>query len=488
MATYMLESQYYARSCTTPPDIMYAFYVTDLTALSANETWAPMYNMVVQEYTYGSCGYNIVLSKNCCYQTLDIELSEGYNSAMPTVIGDNIYQAMPVSAINIPYCAIESASQNSLFGYTHIFVSANGKCIANQFTCTRNQLTVYEPGSNCIGTNYTIPITNTKTLSTGNELLPSNAVWLLKTAVPTQDFSWVAYTPSKLLVTNSGMFGAYSFMMYGFCLVLTLYLVLESTLNIVKFPALVQTRLAFFSSINWVLFIIFKFIFVTYPFPNLMLMSLESEFMAVALNFATFAAMFNPYLMLAVMLGIKRKLKIWCIVMIIIAHLVLAGSNYFYYFREFPNEFNLIQANWNQLFIVYVFFLFLWNLVPQVFIAIKILFPAKEVDFRAKMQELHAVDPNFYRYVIMDILVFILYTVLYYLMNMTEILLNDYLYQAMFCYQDFFFLAHNLISIQVAKIVKKAFTNKGTAGESITRQFDFDEDDEEQKVSEMNDI
>ncbi|KAJ3276009.1 hypothetical protein HDV01_006179 [Terramyces sp. JEL0728] len=482
MSTYMLESQYYAKSCSAAPDIMYAFTVSDLSASSSNETWAPMYEMVIQEYPYGSCGYNIVLSKNCCYQSLDTVFSQGYNSALPTIIDDNIYDAMPDSVNNIPYCALEATAADSLFGYTHIFINSNGRCVANQFVCTSSKLAIFEAGSNCQGNNFTLPITKTKSVSVDNDLLASNTVWLLKTGVAQQAFSWVAYTPSRYLITNTGMFGAYSFMTYGFCLVLTLYLVLESTLAILKFPKLLQPRLTLFSSINWTLFIIFKFIFVSYPFPDIMLMAFESEFMSATLNFATFAAIFNPFNMLSVMLGLKRRLKIPAILFIITIHVILAGSNYFYYFRQFPNDWTLLVANWGQLFIIYVLFLFIWNLFPQIFIAIKILFPSKSVDFRSQMQQLHQVDPHFFRYVLLDVLVFIVYAILYYVMNLTEMLLNDYIYQAMYCYQDLLFLSHNLISIQVAQIVKKAFTNKGTAGESMTRQLG-DEDEIEDEMS-----
>lgn len=475
--SYLLESQYYKKSCSSSPDIMYGFTVSDLQASYANETWAPMYEMVVQEYYYQSCGFDIGLTSNCCYQSLDLNLSKNFQSAIPFVITDSIFDSMQKSTNNVSYCALEALSSSSLYGYTHIFVKANGKCISNQFQCTASHFTIFSPDSDCHGSNYTFPISQTKSITPNSELLPSNTLYLYKNTTGTQSFSWVAYTPSKLLITTTGMPGAYSFMAYGASFVISLYLILESSIAVSKNPKLLQPRLTLFSSINWALFIIFKFIFITYPFPDIMLMALESEFMSVCQNFATLAAAINPFHMLVVILQVKKIYQYIIIIVLLAIHFVLAGSNYFYYYRQFPNEWTLAIGAWGNYFVGYVFFLFIWNLFPQAFIAMKILFPSKSTSLKMKLKQLHLVDQNFYLYALMDILLFMAYTILYYIMNFTEILKNDYLYQAMYPYQDLMFLSHNLISIQVSQIVKKAFSNKSMQGESKTPHFPDEDSD-----------
>jgi hypothetical protein len=198
-------SQWYnSHSCRGYPQSMHVFYTADLTDCQQpeTETWPSMYKTYCPVYPYDFCGnVNVDFApKQCCVDSLDVELSDGYTSAvMVEIENEELILSYALKECNGgTFCSIKPISSSDALGYHSVYLLNDGSCHDSQLKCSGNSLMVY-PEAECQGTPVVYSLNSSSAIA--QDLVLGNITASIVTFNQgTSSIGWVTGLPSEKLI------------------------------------------------------------------------------------------------------------------------------------------------------------------------------------------------------------------------------------------------------------------------------------------------
>ncbi|KAJ3359806.1 hypothetical protein HDU91_004796 [Kappamyces sp. JEL0680] len=127
------------------------------------------------------------------------------------------------------------------------------------------------------------------------------------------------------------------------------------------------------SQIIWLLWVIAKTVYYYTIFADVNSFALYSEVMSFVFNLATLSTVLNSAMFL--LKFTNRKSVIWKFIIyssLILLNLVFSGALYVDYFR-FVGSYQSTVKQWNQLSIIWITIMFLYNMLPSIVVTVELL-------------------------------------------------------------------------------------------------------------------
>ena len=351
---------------------MRLFTVNDLESYtpSQDEMWTPTYSFITGEFVIGQCGCaNVEIPSQCCYNSLDLEASSGVESAYEIAVDDmELYDAIPVSALNQQYCQINSLDLNALWGYQSLYVYSIEQCI-DQTRCFPNGTLGIYTDVDCqeLETSLIQPISYNSTT------LGVVAFDWIVIDQGTAKTSWITNTPSNLLIPSyKAPIEVISLISYiisalGCIISFVRQLILWSTSRTNS-----KVDITFFiMNICWLVYIPLRFGFWACVFNDLLSMAFYYQIMYTLLAFSTYmTTVFTTKYFLDAIFLLNSRQKMLIYVILFIFHFSLAGCWYFSFYSSLPSVYpalNEFLNNWLKSSSYWILIMFLYNIVPLTF-------------------------------------------------------------------------------------------------------------------------
>lgn len=470
-AALVLESQYLSSKCSGHPDVMYAFTVSDTSAYApgVNETWAPMYAFTVNEYSIGLCGNLIVPSTNgCCYNSLDLTASNGYQSATMDIIPDDqqaqISGIVPFETNGAVYCHLAAQASNAsstLLGYSQVFVNSNDVCIDGQFKCSSiGLLEVYAGSRNCSGIPEKLQLSQltrnyqTKTMGniTGSLLTFSGA---------SRIFAWEAYTPSTLLVPSfQDPSEIISLVCFIIAIIVALIMVVQTAFRLLPFKGWIMAT--FISQVLWLVWVSMRLAYWMKIFVSLFELAVWVEIIFAMLAFTTLLTTLITSKFIATVLvnHMKNYYQLVIYFVPVILHVCLAGSYYIIYYAIYSQtgisvEYSMQIRQWTTYFIYWIWSMLIWNCTPPILVALRLVNRGDDsLTLGQKISKLHSIDSTLLISLVFQLFIFISFFVLGFIRTQTAILGSDRAYVACQGFEAILLVLHSAMCVRVAQTVK----------------------------------
>ncbi|KAI8906253.1 hypothetical protein EDD86DRAFT_248549 [Gorgonomyces haynaldii] len=355
ISTQWLEST----DCQGPPS---SIYYTSLNN--------PFVDFVQQEYSIGYCG-NLWFpeDKRCCYQSLDMGLSNGVQSGSHFESDFNL-KSLPKDANGFQYCLVEGLP---LFdGYEKLYLLANGLCVDDKYSCSQSTLYIHN-GTGCSHTVARYPIPS---LNITNDL--GNAYVSLSNLESGENtFVWVSMTPSTFLIPDFKSLGGFEttvLVLYCIAFILSPATVIIYAIKYYKTQSsLIRFKLLL--SVFWLLLLIAKFIYWTVSFDWY---AIYSEIMCALFGLATLSTSINTAFFINKFAGFTRDWYATVNLAVLISiHIIFAGAWYLDYWRCVTNPWQSFVTQWNTLTLYWILFMFLYDLSPFYITAQQLLWKIK---------------------------------------------------------------------------------------------------------------
>ncbi|KAI8896339.1 hypothetical protein BC833DRAFT_597884 [Globomyces pollinis-pini] len=367
------ESQWsLSNNCQGSPTSIYFFNINDTKDFKPNKEndWPTFYEFTALEYTIGFCGNLIPKNyNNCCYSSLDINLSKHYHSGSPFLYENdsNINQLIPNSINNQKYCKILPNHHTMLKTFHSIYFIADQSCIDDYFKCSDTGLFSIYTDKNCQGNVYSKLLTNT--ISNYTDDFGNYDGELMTITNGTRKFIWTAFTPSAYLIPNTNSIWD---VLNQICMVSTiLWFVLGLIFTIGKYlkQSNIFSLLLIFTQIIWIVDASLWLYYINQNFSLLDLVYLTQQIDGILFGLCTLStvyitayqlARFNiPYCPVAV-------IKPICVVLFLL-HVLLFGGNYF----QFCANNNIVTCidktfmfQWRSLSTFWIALMFIWDVIP----------------------------------------------------------------------------------------------------------------------------
>ncbi|KAI8903574.1 hypothetical protein EDD86DRAFT_250287 [Gorgonomyces haynaldii] len=310
----------------------------------------PYYDFVVQEYGMGTCGnYYEPESLHCCYASLDLDGSKGVQS------GSHYLQNV-LPRMNANYCWIMS---NNFDGYQQLMILPN-KCVDGKYKCTLGPsvLNVYD-GNGCTQPLETHPLDASVHHSRYGDF-----TWNVSYLTGQNYYIWVSQTPSTVLVPNLSRLTPPEILAVPLYIGALLIGLWTCYVFISKY---IKTKSSFMFSkmiqqIMWTVWLVAKFFYWTTVFSTTEGFAIYSQIMNAAFNIATLqtilgsAAFVNKYYKWKNPLLPKINYGL-----LIFAHLVLTGENYF---DNMPNPMQNLLITWRSFAPFWILVLYVYDVIP----------------------------------------------------------------------------------------------------------------------------
>ena len=374
-AEIILESSFLQTNCLGPPQVMYAFNISDLTSAepAQGEVWPPMYSLISQYFVYGTCGCLFVEPRgSCCYRIVGDALGKYHSGASQLI--DSVQKAspgIPKTVNGKQYCYLLPDSTNTgVFGYQSAYYLADGSCV-DQVQCLPDGQLVLFSDSECTKVGESFSLTNQPALLSSN--LTGNVLAQLLTV---QDasiwFSFVTSTPGRLVTPEfNHPANIMSLLAYLTCVVLTIGNMVNGTKKFIQR----KKNMDAFIVVNmflWLLATIFNFCFWVLTFSDVQTMGIFSEIRSLSYNLASLTSLYIGSLMLQVAVR-NFWYRVGIYIVLGVLHLVLAGEYYIDYFTA-DNYANLAIADfatqWYTLYPFWICVMLLFNAIPSVYTVI----------------------------------------------------------------------------------------------------------------------
>ncbi|KAI8897462.1 hypothetical protein BC833DRAFT_658563 [Globomyces pollinis-pini] len=389
-STKVLQSQWYdVMDCSGPPNAMYLFNMSSVTAYTPTEgeTWAEFYTYL--ESPIGYCGNkDSELYDSCCSASIYPKKTNNWASGSPTIVDDNLstYESVIFSgAAGQTYCSIQPIDGSLFKGFLDVMILGNDLCIDQYYKCsTDGEFKVY-PNTTCTGEAIKYSLSTKPTNITDN----TNGMFtgeLRKYNSGTISQKWITYFPSSDLVPlnpnpNPNISWDYwsiiqmliSLSLYSIGFLFAVYQYVK-----VKKPFMVFW---FMNQGYWMV------LSILYLWNECKIYDQISEYnLHVAINNALYglatlsSVSLTTYQLYSIKLAfIPRWTVIPVCVLLVSLHILFSGAVYTGYCNVpsfYDNEFcnSDFRQSWRSLNYWWVLVMFLWNIIPTTIIVYYIVF------------------------------------------------------------------------------------------------------------------
>ncbi|KAJ3319841.1 hypothetical protein HDV06_005891 [Boothiomyces sp. JEL0866] len=406
--------------CNLAPTVMYQFSRLSTTLYQ---------EISFEQYSLSSCGNNVFpMNEGCCFSNLDRHYISGFSSVVQRkqfVDKPNF----PASANGAAYCHLKQANENSLFGYSEIWVLSDSTCIDSFFKCSDKGEFQYFQQPGCTGTANSALLQNS--LQNFNLESMGNITGELVTITNGLEvYTWTAYIPSAMLVLNyQSQMECVALFCYIFAMVVSFAVLVYFVLKFVRTRSLYLTVVVI-SQILWLLWIIldFSYLNIVFPASPSALAQQYAELRGCIFNFAAITTVLNTANFIIGFQPITENyIKMAIYGAIVILHLILAGGNYFtYWYLSYGN--GSFWQKWIHLVPLWTVLMFIFNTVPSFAIAIPLV---KNSEYLRKMstfsaiRKLLVIDKKFASLVLLQSANTVSVLVFYYIQQFTESLGSD---------------------------------------------------------------
>jgi hypothetical protein len=454
-----------SHECEGFPNSIHVFAVADPESCDqpVDEAWPPFYTAYCPAYPYDFCGnlHGDMLPKQCCVDSLDLAISDGYESGVMAEAVDptSILSFASSKANGGLYCHLHAQATTDLFGYRDVYVLNDGSC--NESIRFHSNLTMeLYSEKDCSGT-----ITLSECAPISRQLqVPLHGNITVRSVVfdkGTVETGWIMPLPTALLVP-AFRYGWEFIALIGFVVstVCFTYCVYYAFLKYKKNQTW-TTRWMILSNVLLLLWISLRIAYVYTVFPDFDSVRATSRAEKTTLNIATLTVAFYTSSFLS---GVTKLQWIWKIGMnalIVFCHFLFAGQVYLSIFME--TDLGSFMDAWSYYVFYWFLFLFVFDLVPILVIVWRI---TEGYNQRATLLWTNG------RYVVIGLLLQIVNTLTYYVLvyvkDYTSILGSDYIYIAFACLRATILAIHSLLNtflIEQVRCLIDSFKNSiGTLG------------------------
>ncbi|KAJ3273966.1 hypothetical protein HDV01_003636 [Terramyces sp. JEL0728] len=440
--------------CDAPPNVMYSF--TGITN--------SLYNQTINDNNLNTCGNNLVsMNGGCCFSTIDTSYFSGYSSLVqraPFTDKSNF----PVAANGASYCHIQQNSLQSLYGYSDIWILADGSCIDNLYSCRPTGEFDYYSQTGCTGQPSSLQLdTNTSSFSFAD--MGNIKGEFMVVGDGSESYRWTAYIPSSLLDFKYQVpMEIIALICYITAIVISI-MVLLYFINKYNQTKSSYMRIVVVSQTLWSIWLLLDFLYLNIKFqPNNNSPQIYAEIKAVIFNLASLTTVLNTanfIIGFRVLTGFSTEIVLYSTILLL--HLLFAGGNYFtIYFLTTAN--GSVWQKWIQLAPFWSLLMFAFNTLPAFSIAVSII---QTVEAKLQLSTLQATkrlllnDKTFTGLVFCQALNAIFITSLYYIQLFTQIPGSDRNYLAMFGVFGLVYALHagiNCLFIEHIRLVLKSKT------------------------------
>ncbi|KAJ2987978.1 hypothetical protein HDV02_005870 [Globomyces sp. JEL0801] len=465
--------------CTTSPNIMYVFDVADPFSDTQpdDETWPPFYAFAVTENPLGVCGNAPVeLLYSCCVQSLDLTVSDNYQSgAALEPAGNESQNPTDYYASGGTYCAVSGESSSNL-GYQAIFILDDNDC-ASHFKCSANQLSIY-PELHCKG-EPTIYDIYENSVPIEDLTYGALSIRLIQGTKEHIQISWVSLLPSTNQVPNTSSVWDY---LQHICSAISLI----GGIGISSYVYFAKVRkshtsymkLLLLTTVIWIIHDVLNIIYAYAKFPSIEFQYIFIEILWIFHNLATGFNVYQTtvFLFLVKIPRPKKKTKKIVIVILVLLHLVFAGSNFFGYCwnanAAICIPYTFLQS-WLALYQYWILIMFLWNTIPTTYIVI-MFFYTSTASWKSSTKELYNSDKFFLFLLLQQFCIGVLYFSVSFLQTSTIILGTDRAWNTSLGIQMCLITLHSITNIillqRMGKIVKGSNATDTTSNANASRR------------------
>ncbi|KAJ3251986.1 hypothetical protein HK103_001899 [Boothiomyces macroporosus] len=455
-ADRLIEGGYFGRDCTGPPDTMYVFdtnYTFAYTSYSQDlaETWPPFYKFHANEAAVGDTGLvGIPLTGKTCIVTTNYLLSRPYWSGYTLFYNDtNQSENVPVAAEGAIYCYLRSndfGNRNNLNGYLAAYFKTNDKiCYDDHYRCFENGTFEYYTLDGCTGIAETLQMNSS--LNKLVSLYLGNISSQLYTANHGKiQFSWLFAIPVEQLVPKFDIPTDYLALgLYIISIGLGLYGVINALISATSSKGILPSHIVKVVDV----------IYWSLPVENFTIIAWLYEWLSVVSGLASFTTCFlTSFLVSEVLCYNHRELSriISCVCLVII-HLAFYGSSYFNYFIDEQND-PIVQPLliWHNYTVYWIYFLFFYNTLIPILAAKKFL---ALKDIRKKLK-VNLIDPKLKYYIICQVLAFMLYAIVFYMIRYTSCFYSDFIVLDIRAVYTFSLAVQTLMTSRMYVTIRKA--------------------------------
>ncbi|KAJ3320684.1 hypothetical protein HDV06_005092 [Boothiomyces sp. JEL0866] len=222
----LVENQFFAPYCQTPPDTIYVFNISNPYSYNSNgnETWPSFFKFHFHDFTVGDTDncYVPIEGTACTVSLLDTYYKSGSTSWY-----QDLDEIVPKSANNNSYCKLKSNDEHSLYGYFMIlFHAQEGTCYDGFYACENYKLVVYNDYG-CKGNTTSINMEISRDIN--SDILGNVNVEYKTFSNASMVYGWTQYSPVSALVPHFHIIFDYiGAVMYSLAIVLALYCPIKS--------------------------------------------------------------------------------------------------------------------------------------------------------------------------------------------------------------------------------------------------------------------
>ncbi|KAI8894500.1 hypothetical protein BC833DRAFT_604640 [Globomyces pollinis-pini] len=361
-------------NCVGSPNVMYIFNVTDLNSPkpNINESWPVFYSFTLTECSVFICSsLEVPLKDNCCISSLDLSLSEQYQSGTAAELKE--VNPLQMYANDGTYCVITKTTlhhNSSNFRYNEMFILNDNHCVEH-FKCLQNKTLMIYDQNQCQGSFELFSLKATPILINSRGLSGSVQVSYQTGTNDTNKISWIASIPSTNSIPNTNsIWDIIQHLCFSVILISDLALIVYVYFYLYRVTQTNYMKLLMLLSIIW---LVSDTLNCVYAYSVISSIQQQYQIIQTLWTFHNLATLLNVFQTTFFIFNIVipnefNLLKAIIIISIVILQLVLAGSKYIGYCWQpyvtfcttyFPN-----YLDWIGYVQYWILFVFIWDIVP----------------------------------------------------------------------------------------------------------------------------
>ncbi|KAI8895344.1 hypothetical protein BC833DRAFT_601596 [Globomyces pollinis-pini] len=387
MSSLVVESHWNLDNCVGVPANIYLFNVVDIYAYETtqyNETWPEFYQMAVYSTPLDWCGLiqDGVKPNECCRNSLDLTQSVYQSSIFGYLEEYRVEDFVTKSSIAASYCHFKALSNDSLSGYSEIYI--NDQTCANHISCNGSEFQVYE-SSDCSGDiveKYSIDKLETQIYSfTLGDILYRK----YQLDVGAAKVKWVSYLPGGNLVPDLKTFsGITEAILMGLTIFGDIVLILNSIYEFKKIRT-IEKLMALMTQVLFLIYIILRMIydFTIYDTMDAIYqMFLTNSISSICFSVGSFMLAIIPINIVIKVFGYQK----WCYLIylgLFLIHVALRGTSYLIYWylvydiRYVDGFYTFFETYWLPLSPIWTILVILITYFPIILLLKNVLLKTK---------------------------------------------------------------------------------------------------------------
>ncbi|KAI8892748.1 hypothetical protein BC833DRAFT_662157 [Globomyces pollinis-pini] len=409
--------------CDGPPTVVYYFENTDIESYDNGNDTVP--NTYYYSKTGGYCGNYMELTfSQCCLSTLDLTLSNGYQSLLPALVDDfdgDVLATLTANSNGGKYCYIQpTTTELTPTLFNQMLFLADNSCIDGAYRCSKNGTFQTFADTECLKPIESFPLSIQESDHESNSI--GHFIGQMKIIEKAENtIIWTTYLPNTAAVPNTS---STADILTHVCQVIYLGAVLLLTFrSIIRYRKGKQTIWFFYILLN-IFRLVLRITHVVYWYTPITDWNQSFLFGWVYYCFVGIEYLWTVLITAFQIFQLEmfKKFK-WLrnlgLIIIIIVHLVFYGSNYFFicaisYVKGLGFCISdSFRYSWMSISPYWMIFMVVCNILPAILIPLGFHMQSNnEVNILKSIKEIVKLDGKFNFTIMIQLIIIIIYFVI----------------------------------------------------------------------------